>query len=85
MTLTADTNYEFADSVTATVNGNPATSVTKNEDGTLTVTYAFSATDKDKLVSITEPGSVTVANGTAYADMNLPAQVNIVTEGGTVD
>ena len=85
VTLTADTNYEFADSVTATVNGNPATSVTKNEDGTLTVTYAFPATDKDKLVSITEPGSVTVANGTAYADMNLPAQVHIVTEGGTVD
>ena len=41
VTLTAATGYEFADSVTATVSGNNATSVTKNADGTLTVTYAF--------------------------------------------
>lgn len=41
ITLTADTGYKFADAVTATVSGNNATSVTKNADGTLTVTYAF--------------------------------------------
>ena len=83
ITLTADTDYEFTDSTTATVLGNSATSVTKNADGTLTVTYAFPATAKDKLTSITAPQAITVANGTAYDAMNLPAIVNIVTEGNT--
>ena len=84
ITLTAATGYEFTDSTTATVNGNTATSVTKNADGTLTVTYDFPATAKDKLISITTPQPITVANGTAYDAMNLPATVNIVTEGNTV-
>lgn len=83
ITLTADTDYEFTDSTTATINGNTATSVNKNADGTLTVTYAFPATAKDKLTSITAPQAITVANGTAYDAMNLPATVNIVTEGNT--
>ena len=84
VTLEASANYEFTDSVIVTINGNNA-SVTKNGDGTLTVIYTFPATAKDKLTSITAPGAVTVANGTAYKDMNLPTQVNIVTEGNTVD
>ena len=84
ITLTAGTNCGFLASTTATVNGNPATGVTKNADGTLTVTYAFSATAKDKLTSITAPQAITVANGTAYSAMNLPATVGIVTEGNTV-
>ena len=83
ITLTADTGYKFVDSTTATINGNTATSVNKNTDGTLTVTYAFPATAKDKLTSITAPQVITVANGTAYDAMNLPATVNIVTEGNT--
>ena len=83
ITLIADTDYEFTDSTTATINGNTATSVNKNADGTLTVTYAFPATAKDKLTSITAPQPITVANGTAYDAMNLPATVNIVTEGNT--
>ena len=83
ITLIADTDYEFTDSTTATVLGNSATRVTKNADGTLTVTYAFPATAKDKLTSITAPQAITVANGTAYDAMNLPATVNIVTEGNT--
>ena len=83
ITLTAATDYEFTDSTTATVLGNNATSITKNTDGTLTVTYAFPATAKDKLTSITAPQAITVANGTAYDAMNLPATVNIVTEGNT--
>ena len=82
ITLTADTGYKFDDSTTATINGNTATSVNKNTDGTLTVTYAFPAT-ADKLISITAPQAITVANGTAYSAMNLPDQVNIVTEGNT--
>ena len=84
ITLTADTGYAFTDATTATVSGNSATSVKKNADGTLTVTYAFPATAKDKLVSITSPQAITVANGTAYDAMNLPATVSIVTEGNTV-
>lgn len=83
VTLTADTGYEFTDSTTATVLGNNATSITKNTDGTLTVTYDFPATAKDKLISITAPQSITVANGTAYSAMNLPATLSIVTEGNT--
>ena len=83
ITLTADTGYKFVDSTTATINGNTATSVNKNTDGTLTVTYAFPATAKDKLTSITAPQAITVANGTAYDAMNLPTTVNIVTEGNT--
>ncbi len=83
VTLTADTGYKFVDSTTATINGNTATSVNKNTDGTLTVTYAFPATAKDKLVSITSPQAITVANGTAYDAMNLPTMVSIVTEGNT--
>lgn len=84
ITLTATTGYEFIDSTTATVSGNNATSITKNTDGTLTVTYDFPATAKDRLMSITTPQAITVVNGTAYSDMNLPEQVNIVTEGNTV-
>ena len=54
ITLTADTGYEFADNVTATVSGNDATSVTKNVDGTLTVTKEFT-TDKRKIDSVAAP------------------------------
>ena len=84
VTLEASANYEFTDSVIVTINGNSA-SVTKNEEGTLTAIYTFPVTTKDKLTSITAPGAITVANGTAFKDMNLPTQVNIVTEGNTVD
>ena len=54
ITLTADTGYEFADNVTATVSGNTATSVTNNADGTLTVTKKFT-TDKRKTDSVATP------------------------------
>lgn len=82
VTLTADTFYQFTGSTKATVNGQAA-NVTKNSDGTLTVTYTFSPTAKDKLISITAPAPKTVDNGTAYTAMNLPETVAIVTEGGT--
>ena len=54
ITLTAAAGYEFADNVTATVSGNNATSVTKNADGTLTVTKEFT-TDKRKIDSVAAP------------------------------
>lgn len=44
VTLTTADDYEFASEVAATVNGENATSVTKNDNGTVTVTYEFPAT-----------------------------------------
>ena len=83
VTLTAADGYEFASGVTATVNGQNATSVTKNADGTVTVEYTFPETTKVKLTGIITPTGITVANGTAYAAMGLPTNVAIVTEGNT--
>lgn len=85
VTLSLSENTIWADAVTATVNGESAT-VIMNESGTgtITVSYEFPATEKDKLLSITAPQSITVENGTAYADMNLPTMVDITTEGSSV-
>lgn len=47
--LSAESGYAFATTTTATVNGNKATSVVLNADGTLTVTYVFATTDKEKM------------------------------------
>ena len=66
ITLTADTGYEFADNVTATVSGNTATSVTQNAaDGTLTVTKEFT-TDKRKIESVAAPTVPANNTFTAY-------------------
>ena len=46
VTLTAKANYQFTESTAATINGNAATSVTKNQDGTLTVTYNMKSAAK---------------------------------------
>ena len=79
MTLTAADNYVFTDTTTATVNGNKATSVKKNDNGTLTITYTFAATAKDKPTSITDPADITVANGTA-ATPAKPSQKKAVSK-----
>lgn len=55
-----------------------------NPDGTLTITVKFEF-EKDKLISIDFPEPITVANGTAYEDMNLPTQVAIETKGSTIN
>lgn len=55
-----------------------------NPDGTLTITVKFKF-EKDKLISIDFPEPITVANGTAYEDMNLPTQVAIETKGSTIN
>ena len=49
VTLTADAGYKFTEDVTATVNNKSATRVTKNENGTLTVTYIFPKTEKHNI------------------------------------
>lgn len=82
ITFTPAKGYAFADSTKIQINDKKGTSVPI--DGKITVETPFFSS-KDKLKSITAPASITVANGTAYEDMNLPAQVDIVTEGSTVN
>lgn len=74
--------YVFSNSTEIQINDRKSTSIPI--DGKITVETSFFSS-KDKLISITAPASITVANGTAYKDMNLPAQVGIVTEGRTVN
>ena len=84
VTLSLSEDFMWENTATATVNGKNATSITENNDNTVTITYEFPAAGKDRLVSITAPQSISVANGTAYDAMNLPDTVSIVTEGNTV-
>lgn len=82
ITFTPAGGYKFSNSTEIQINNVKGTSVPIN--GKITMETPFFSS-KDKLISITAPASITVANGTAYKDMNLPAQVGIVTEGGTVN
>ena len=90
--LKAPSGYEFTNSTTATVNGEAATKVRKEENfGNLYVSYEFARTPaapggKDKLRSITTPATITVANGTAADEIikKLPATVGIETANKTV-
>lgn len=72
VTLSANTGYMYADSVTVKVNNSDVNSsnITKNEDGTITVRYQFAATDKRTLTAsdftFTAPADL-VYNGNAKA------------------
>lgn len=80
LSFTPKPGYAFTDATEIAVNGwGLGDDKSVDEYGTLTVTGAFESS-KDKLLSITAPAPITVANGTAYADMNLPSQVEITTE-----
>ena len=80
LSFTPKPGYAFTDTTEIAVNGwGLGNEKSVNEDGTLTVTGDFESS-RDKLLSITAPAPITVANGTAYADMNLPSQVEITTE-----
>ena len=83
ITLSADTGYDFADLTSVVINGSVTRNYNRNTDGTLSVQYAFGATEKDKLISITTPQAMMVENRTSYEAMNLPTEVTITTEGGT--
>lgn len=74
--------YGFSDSTKIQINGSECEP--NLLEGKITAERYFYSS-WDKLISITAPASITVANGTAYKDMNLPAQVGIVTKGGTVN
>lgn len=71
--------YKFTDNIKITVNGQDAEGVINN-DGSLTVTYAFPRTN-DKLVSAADPDPITVKNGIALNDMPLPDKVTVETIG----
>ena len=74
--------YGFSDSTKIQINGSECKP--NLLEGKITAERYFYSS-WDKLISITAPASITVANGTAYKDMNLPVQVGIVTEGDTVN
>lgn len=78
--LSADITHIFGDTVSATVNGNPATDVTVNSDDTLIVKYTFSPTDKDVLNTIESPEFI-YENGTSTDDFIFPDTVTITTKG----
>ncbi len=61
VTATATGNYTFADGdITATVNSNPAT-VTKNQDGSLSISYTFPKTNLNPVTITAEDVAVTYA------------------------
>ena len=91
VTLTPKTGYAFIDmyidgspiKTSTSVNGFNATSVTKNTDGTLTVTYKFDPTAKDEFVKAYDPNPITVENGTSLEDIKalIPETVKVDTKG----
>ena len=87
-TFIAEEGYTFSSTPEVVINNGDILleydGVTLNTDGTLSVKTADILSSKDKLISITVPQSIIVANGTAYGDMGLPTTVTIVTEGNTV-
>lgn len=96
VTLTPKTGYAFIDmyidgspiKTSASVNGFDATSVTKNTDGTLTITYEFEPTAKDEFVKAYDPYPITVENGTSLEDIKalIPETVKVDTKGqGKID
>ena len=85
ITFTSADGYIFTENTEIVINSTVRNDgKVLNSDGTLTVTVEF-ALSKDILLNIVKPDSITVANGTAYKDMNLPTQVTIETGGGSMD
>ena len=74
--------YGFSNSTKIQING--STCEPNLLEGKITAERYFYSS-WDKLISITAPASIIVDNGTAYDAMKLPTQVDIVTEGGTVN
>lgn len=83
LTLTAESGYAFASSVSVTINGQPA-QVSAQPDGTLSVRMTFPATSSQpiQLQSIIPPAPITVPNGTALDGLPLPKQVDVKTSDG---
>lgn len=85
-TITANEGYEIESLKVDGSEVNITSSYTfENVATSHTIEVTFGTKANDKLISITAPKPVTVANGTTYADMKLPTHVNIVTQHGTAD
>lgn len=85
ITFTPADGYIFTENTVLNINAEERNDgKVLNPDGTLTITVKFEF-EKDKLISIDFPEPITVANGTAYEDMNLPTQVAIETKGSTIN
>ncbi len=83
VTATHAKNYRFYDTKLI-VNGSEVEyGRVINSNGSVVFTKEIES-NKDKLISITHPDHIDVANGTPYENMHLPTKVNIVTEGETV-
>ena len=88
VTLSAQSGYVFGSTVTANIKASDGSTlgtgtVTKNADGTITVSYTFAATPKANVKNISELRDVTgVANGTPKTAqaLGLPSTVTIGTE-----
>lgn len=80
-----DEGYRFAEtgSCRVTVNGGVADNIVYNEDKTISVSYTFFETEKDKLIEIVAPKPIVADHKTTYDKMNLPSRVAIKTEGNT--
>ena len=72
--LSAASGYEFANSVTPKLNGKELSPVSTDTDGTLTVTYQFTA--KDTIKEIENP-TITVKNGTDISNIQFPDKVTV--------
>lgn len=83
LTLTAESGYAFASSVSVTINGQSA-QVEPQPDGILSVHITFPETSSKPiyLESILAPAPITAPNGTALDALPLPAQVDIKTSDG---
>lgn len=85
VTLEAENGYVFSEDVRIRMNGEDGVNCTVQNDGKACVVTATPyRTEKIKLIRVTTPEAITVSNGIAYADMNLPAKVEIVLEKGVV-
>lgn len=88
ITVTAKEGYKFDTAIAekdVTINEEAVTSLTKNEDGTITVTYE-TTTPKAALVKIITPDDITVEYGAPKTaeGLGLPATVTIETEDAAV-
>ena len=91
VTLTPKTGYAFIDmyidgspiKTSASVNGFDATSVTKNTDGTLTVTYKFDPTAKDEFDSIPAM-SMEVDSADDINTERFPTEAEVIGKSGIV-
>ena len=76
VTLKPDTGLSFTESTAVTINGVAPTEKTLNQDGTLTVSYTFAATDKESLTAAEVTVDAPVLDGTPDVTADVAAGAN---------